>query len=128
MKKWNELPVEIQEKMLERQEEQTGKRDTSVFEKNIQAYDSIGGFTWNDTIEGVIFWGDVIFCEKLDVFYGKYPKYPDLKNEIIIKDVQKDTLPTLYLRWYDDGKKVELQQLFIVNGESEWRTIETVKE
>ena len=66
--------------------------------------------------------------EKINVFYERYPKYPDLKNEIIIKDVQKDTLPTLYLRWYDDGKKVELQQLFIVNGESEWRTIETVKE
>ena len=33
MKKWNELPVEIQEKMIERQFEQTGKHDTSVFEK-----------------------------------------------------------------------------------------------
>jgi hypothetical protein len=35
MKKWNELPPEIQEKMLERQFEQTGKRDPSVFEYEI---------------------------------------------------------------------------------------------
>ena len=32
MKKFSELPKEIQEKMLERQFEQTGKRDASVFD------------------------------------------------------------------------------------------------
>lgn len=34
MKKWNELPVEIQKKMLEYQFKEDGKNDVSIFEES----------------------------------------------------------------------------------------------
>ena len=52
-------------------------------------------------------------------------------GEVHDTNIATYTVPTMHLRWYDTGKEnhtVELQQLCIVNGESEWRTVETYKE
>lgn len=68
MKKWDELPVEIQEKMLERQEEIGGYKDPKMFKVHIT-----GGFIFRDSEEGTKFWWDVILGD-FDVFFARYPK------------------------------------------------------
>ena len=78
--KWHELPHEIQEKMLERQLEQSGKKDPKVFEINISASKSSGGFDWDKTPEGSILWHSITGYKEFDIFYTIYPKNP-IKSE-----------------------------------------------
>lgn len=74
MKKFDELPVEIQEKMLERQFQQTGKRNPEVFRKSIFASTEDRGFKWAKSPEGQKFWNEVIDCDNYEPFYKRYPK------------------------------------------------------
>jgi hypothetical protein len=69
-----DFPPEIVEMMLQRQFEQTGKRDVSVFEDYGSAACHENGFSWSETPEHDKFWHDVITEKKFDVFYEKYPK------------------------------------------------------
>jgi hypothetical protein len=69
-----DFPREVVEMMLQRQFEQTGEGDVSVFEDERDACRSDGGFTWMDTPEGEHFWKMVISDKKFDVFFEKYPK------------------------------------------------------
>ena len=46
MIKFKELPVEIQERMLDEQVRQENPRNAEVFEKNRKADAKQGGFTW----------------------------------------------------------------------------------
>jgi hypothetical protein len=55
--------------MLERQEEQTGKRDASVFEKSC-----INGFDFSITPEGDDFWCTILIDNEISHFYTLYPK------------------------------------------------------
>ena len=48
--KWNDLPVEIQERMLECQVEQGKPRNAEVFKENISEGMSKGGFDWFRTV------------------------------------------------------------------------------
>jgi hypothetical protein len=69
-----DFPPEIVEMMLQRQFEQTGKRDVSVFEDyRINCKDN-GGFNWNESPEDNDFWKTVIHNKKFDIFFEKYPK------------------------------------------------------
>ena len=70
---WNDLPKEIQEKMLERQGEQNGI-NPSVFEKSMCDSVGTGGFNWGETQEGWEFWAYVLNCDNHDLFFEKYPK------------------------------------------------------
>jgi hypothetical protein len=63
------FPIEVVQKMVERQVEQNGKPDISVFQKS-----SFSGFLWRDTIEGCDFWNEVISNKDFDLFFEKYPK------------------------------------------------------
>lgn len=63
------FPKEVVEKMLDRQEEQTGVREVEEFEDFL-----ISGFVWNKTIEGSDFWWAVILNRDFDLFFEKYPK------------------------------------------------------
>lgn len=72
---WNDLPPEIQEKMLEHQEQQGYKRDASVFENHLSAGRILGGFAWDYSPEGGEFWNAIINYGKFDEFYEKYPKF-----------------------------------------------------
>ena len=74
--KWHELPREIQEKMLERQLEQAGKMNPTIFEKHISASESLGGFDWAGAPEGDQFWYGVLDRNRFDIFYTLYPKNP----------------------------------------------------
>ena len=69
-----DFPSEIVEMMLQRQFEQTGKRDVSVFEGYKSAHKSQNGFNWNETSENSMFWYNVIDQKKFNIFFEKYPK------------------------------------------------------
>jgi hypothetical protein len=82
MKKFKDLPIEIQNKMLDHQEAQGNKRDESVFIKDICSISFRGGFDWHKTIEGTVFWTEVFVEWNHKVFFEKYPvqNVPELKG------------------------------------------------
>jgi hypothetical protein len=90
---WKDLPNEIQEIMLERQEEQTGKKDKSVFVKHIFACLYLSGFSWENTQEGYEFWEEILGKGNIDHFYTLYRK----ENPKLFVDI--DTPP-----YYDNSK------------------------
>lgn len=104
-----DFPPEIVELMLQRQFEQTGKRDVSLFEKNKTLGKGAGGFNWGDTIEGRDFWDDVIEDKKFDVFYKKYPK--EFNSHIKTKQNDKESTTN------STGIKVFKPVATIANGE-----------
>lgn len=67
------FPIEIVEKMLQKQYEQSGKIDISVFQKYKRSDIQRGGFHWADTIEGHGFWYSIIAKQKFDMFFTYYP-------------------------------------------------------
>lgn len=68
------FPIEIVEKMLERQKGCNNEIDVTIFQESRIKDFYNGGFRWNFTIEGHEFWENVIFKKKFDVFFKKYPK------------------------------------------------------
>lgn len=74
------FPIEVVEKMLERQFEQTGKKDVSIFQRWLSAAKASNGFDWDETKEESIFWTNIINYKKFNLFFEKYPKseYPKL--------------------------------------------------
>ena len=76
MKKFDELPVEIQEKMLERQVQQGNKRDEEVFGRDLYTNQELGGFDWCETPEEAEFWSYVLESDNHELFYQRYPKKP----------------------------------------------------
>ena len=84
------FPPEVVKMMLQRQFEQTGKRDITVFEENREANSCTGkGFTWRKTTEGHDFWGDVIVHKRFEVFFDKYPKDSIINSPIKTKQNEK---------------------------------------
>lgn len=69
-----DFPIEVVQKMVERQYEQTGKCDVKVFQNNKYTGEKNGGFTWGKTIERDNFWDNVIGYNDFGVFFEKYPK------------------------------------------------------
>lgn len=76
-----DFPVEVVEKMLERQVEQGNKRDVWVFENYRGEGKLSGGFIWGDTDEGLDFWEKVICYKNFDAFFKKYPKQTNTMTE-----------------------------------------------
>lgn len=68
------FPVEIVQKMLERQFEQTGARDVTVFERYKIASGNRGGVTWSNTPEGHDFWSNIIEHGDFGTFWEMYPR------------------------------------------------------
>lgn len=66
-----DFPIEVVEKMIEKQVEQGNEADVSVFQVN-----ATNGFIWGKTTEGHIFWSQVIKRKNFELFFKKYPKYP----------------------------------------------------
>ena len=83
------FPPEVVELMLQRQFEQTGKRDISVFEADRMEGVEYKGFTWRDTIEDHDFWCKVIECKRFHVFFEKYPKQSLINSHIKTKQNDK---------------------------------------
>ena len=68
------FPIEVVQKMIERQVQQGNKADIKPFQKlNCADYPN-GGFKWEDTPEGFEFWEKVINIRDFDTFFKMYPK------------------------------------------------------
>jgi hypothetical protein len=63
------LPLEIQEKVFEKQIEQGNKTNSELY---LFKDKKQGNFNWASTHEGYDFWHD-IFCGNYNNFYKKYP-------------------------------------------------------
>ena len=85
------FPKEIIARMLETQEEQWGKRDVSVFEKDKTAGEGKKGIIWLDTREGYDFWNEVIRLKNFALFFARYPK-KDNSQDFRINDKVYDIL------------------------------------
>lgn len=85
------FPIEVVSKMLERQYEQTGKVDATVFEGCSIAAKHKGGFDWSKTKEDLSFWKGVISKRKFSVFFKKYPKSHEFKKgePVLVRDNRK---------------------------------------
>ena len=67
-----DFPIEIVEKMLERQVEQGNPRDVTVFENKVYASSRQRGFTWDITQEGGAFWRDIVYNKNFQLFDFPY--------------------------------------------------------
>lgn len=121
MIQFKDLPIEIQQRMLDEQVRQGNPRNAKVFEKAITACSSEGGFTWEQSEERFDFWYKIIANGNLAVFYEKYPKESNKKlyseeevKNLFIKHC-KDFYNTQgkfykllleqYLKWFEENKK-----------------------
>jgi|AntRauTorckE5430_2_1112549.scaffolds.fasta_scaffold00649_22 hypothetical protein len=101
--RWDQLPKEIKEKMLERQAEQNeGFVDATVFIKDIEADKEEGGFNWYITPEENYFWCQVLHFVDFEHFYEKYPK----KESVVVATepckVTSERLVDEDKIWYND--------------------------
>lgn len=68
------FPIEIVQKMIDYQVAQGNKANITIFQENPYYHKNIGGFAWCNTIEGHVFWEEVIIRERFGIFYDRYPK------------------------------------------------------
>ena len=119
-----DFPIEVVEKMIERQVEQGNKPDIKAFHRYVYKDAKGGGFTWKNTIEGEMFWHEVIRNNNYNVFFEMYPKHIDgkiskayenfSKAESAVRDLMKSRFTELLkdTNWEDpmavwmDGYKV----------------------
>lgn len=92
------FPIEVVQKMIERQFEQHGRCDVKSFQDNCR-----GGVEWRDTPERYHFWFKVIRFKNFDLFFEKYPKK---KEEL--------PLPRKVLVWGDDESRAEEMELIYI--------------
>jgi len=74
MIKFKDLPVEIQQRMLDEQERQGYQRNPYEFMESVA-----GGFAWSKSVDGCAFWKKILLNGDFTDFYAKYPKHPTLK-------------------------------------------------
>lgn len=63
------FPLEVIDKMIERQVEQGNKANVEVFEKRRSSEDRYEGFYWKTTEEGYDFWAPVVDGKNFDLFF-----------------------------------------------------------
>lgn len=92
-----DYPIEVVEKMIEEQVKQGNCPNVEVFQNNISADVSDGGFTWSQTDEDEDFWWDVIDGGNFDLFFEKYPKKNNTNLVYIVGDseIGMDIIKTL---------------------------------
>ena len=74
MIQFKDLPVEIQQRMLDEQVRQGYPRNAKEFEEGVT-----GGFIWSKSVDGCAFWKKILLNGDFTEFYEKYPKRPLLK-------------------------------------------------
>lgn len=68
----NGFPIEIAQRLIECQIEQHNIDDITIFQKNVVAPKSTGGFNWCDTTENIDDWCNILVSKKFKVFFDKY--------------------------------------------------------
>ena len=112
---FKDLPVEIQERMLDEQERQGNTRNEKVFEADTSAPGRDGGFVWSKSVDGFDFWDRIIGIGDFAVFYEKYPKRPALKViplHVKILDSKKllaYIAEKLLKQWHDEGQPAKVE-------------------
>lgn len=110
MIEFKDLPVEIQERMLDEQVRQGNPRNAEVFEKGMYSTASDGGFLWDGSAEGHNFWRETIVDGNFAIFYEKYPKKTALNiiplhiKIINSKELLERIAEKLILKWHDEGR------------------------
>lgn len=89
---YDELPVEIQKRMLLEQEKQGNERNPDVFRKNLHTSEWYNGFDWNKTEDGYDFWASILREKDFDCFFLQYPK----KEEELL-ELEEEKKPSLNL-------------------------------
>ena len=67
------FPIEVVQKMLDEQFLQGNKVSLKVFQKSASSDRSDGGFDWDNTRDGNMFWRDIIEGD-FDKFFERYPQ------------------------------------------------------
>lgn len=63
--RWEDLPKDIQRKMLRRQARQVGWQCVDIFKRDICAQRCDKGFDWDGTIEGYSYWDKILNRKKI---------------------------------------------------------------
>ena len=114
-----DFPIEVVQKMVEKQVHQWHKADVGVFQIDPSSNFDNCGFDWARTKEGNGFWNSVITNIDFDVFFAKYPKKADTQ-EVIPKflwdrkriDMIKDGIK----RYIDANKAIPVDWIEEYNG------------
>lgn len=75
-----DFPIEVVQKMVEKQVHQGNKADVKKFQEYKRFSFADGGFYWGKTKEGQEFWYNVIDLNDFDLFFKKYPKKEEKKE------------------------------------------------
>lgn len=111
-----DFPLEIIDKMIERQVEQGNEANVEVFEHHLS--NDYYGFLWDKTIEGYDFWCDIINGSRFNLFFEKYPKEKPLEFPRVIE-----------VRYTDENCWMKRVCIKMVNGEAVcWINAETLEE
>lgn len=102
-----DFPIEVVQKMVEKQVHQGNKADVKKFQEYKRFSFADGGFYWGKTKEGQEFWYNVIDLNDFDLFFKKYPKKEEKKEPLneskkAIKDI--DVMPKFI--W--DKKRIDM--------------------
>lgn len=79
------FPIQVVEKMLERQVQQGNSENVCIFQHYCSSDKDRGGFNWDSTPEGNYFWCDVISSHNFKLFFERYP---ELSSEVWIRGVK----------------------------------------
>lgn len=122
------FPLEVIDKMLQRQFEQGEGLSTIDFEKG--CYHVID---WAETAEGKIFWTNVILHKDFDVFFEKYPKEPPLPRVIEVRDGDNQGWYKRVVFMFKNGKAIcwkfaetleDTEDVYDTAWWEDWREIE----
>lgn len=118
------IPSEIVVAMLNAQEKQGNLRNINIFKRNRFADFSEEGFNWDDTIEGLSFWAEILEDEKYSIFFDKYPKksITDYSEKIqqspllTEKDwIERDEFVKTFNKTYDKEQSVSNNMLLLLS-------------
>lgn len=90
-----DFPIEVVQKMVEEQVEQGHNANVVVFQENATCGYDDGGFIWDNTIDGYVFWRDVIKDNNFALFFERYAKETNLVYIVGDSEVGIDIIKTL---------------------------------
>lgn len=101
------FPLEVVQKMIERQVEQGNEANVKVFQGRATSDGKhFKGFDWLKTEEGTIFWLNVVAYKNFNLFFEKYPKQTSntQKQQTMKQDPTMTLLERDYLIFLTDAK------------------------
>ena len=89
---WIQLPIEIKLAMFLNQALQGNPHSKDPFVEYIGSNKDNGGFDWDLSIEGNLFWDTILYEDNIDHFYTRYPK---IQVEVEFGDMQGKGILTM---------------------------------